>query len=142
MEAEARGQYEILKKKGEGLQAIVQACGGAKEAFQMLMLDHFDELVAASAQAISSIKFDKVVVWDGSNGTGKGGTATANWLRNMAQTLPPMLEVMKEIGGVEFPDVLAKLSAAEEKMADAPVVDTEAAKPAGETPSDEDNAEK
>ena len=49
---------------------------------------------------------------------------------------------MKEIGGVEFPDVLAKLSAAEEKMADAPVVDTEAAKPAGETPSDEDNAEK
>ena len=142
LEAEARGQYEILKKKGEGLQAIVQACGGAKEAFQMLMLDHFDELVAASAQAISSIKFDKVVVWDGSNGTGQGGTATANWLRNMAQTLPPMLEVMKEIGGVEFPDVLAKLSAAEEKIADAPVVDTDAAKPADETQSDEENAKK
>ena len=142
LEAEARGQYEILKKKGEGLQAIVQACGGAKEAFQMLMLDHFDELVAASAQAISSIKFDKVVVWDGSNGTGQGGTATANWLRNMAQTLPPMLEVMKEIGGVEFPDVLAKLSAAEEKSADAPVVDTDAAKPADETQSDEENAKK
>ena len=109
LEAEARGQYEILKKKGEGLQAIVEACGGAKEAFQMLMLDHFDELVAASAQAISSIKFDKVVVWDGAGSNGDGSTATSNWLRNMAKTLPPMLEVMKGVGGVEFPEIFAKL---------------------------------
>ena len=110
LEAEARGQFEILKKKGEGLQAIIQACGGANEAFQMLMLDHFDELIAASAQAISSIKFDKVVVRDGAGGSATSSeTATANWLRNMAKTLPPMLEVMKEIGGVEFPDVVAKI---------------------------------
>ncbi|MBQ8284847.1 MAG: flotillin family protein [Thermoguttaceae bacterium] len=116
LEAEARGQYEILKKKGEGLKAIVEACGGAREAFQMLMLDHFDELIAASAQAISSIKFDKVVVWDGA-GSGSNGapgeTATSNWLRNMAKTLPPMLEVMKEIGGVEFPEILGKIGAPE-----------------------------
>jgi len=112
LEAEARGQYEILKKKGEGLQAIVEACGGAKEAFQMLMLDHFDELVAASAQAISSIKFDKVIVWDGAGGTGDGSTATSNWLRNMAKTLPPMLDVMKGVGGIEFPDVFAKIDGA------------------------------
>lgn len=113
LEAEARGQYEILKKKGEGLQAIIEACGSADKAFQMLMLDHFDELVNASAQAISSIKFDKVVVWDGANGgvNGDGGsTATSNWLRNMAKTLPPMLEVMKEIGGVEFPESFAKIA--------------------------------
>ena len=118
LEAEARGQFEILKKKGEGLRAIVEACGGAKEAFQLLMLDHFDELVAASAQAISSIKFDKVVVWDGTGAQGTNGeTATANWLRNMAKTLPPMLEVMKEIGGVEFPDVMAKIAGNEEGKA-------------------------
>lgn len=109
LEAEARGQYEILKKKGEGLGVIVEACGGAKEAFQMLILDHFDELVAASAQAISSIKFDKVIVWDGGAGGGDRETATANWLRNMAKSLPPMLDVMKQIGGVEFPDVFAKI---------------------------------
>ena len=36
----------------------------ATEAFQMLMLEHFDDLVEASARAISNIKFDKVVVWD------------------------------------------------------------------------------
>ena len=125
LEAEARGQFEILKKKGEGLQAIVQACGGAKEAFQMLMLDHFDELVAASAQAISSIKFDKVVVWDGAGaGDGKGGSATSNWLRNMAQTLPPMLEVMKQVGGVEFPEVFAKLAETEDKSNQAKTIES------------------
>lgn len=109
LEAEARGQYEILAKKGEGLRAIINACGGAKEAFQMMMLDHFDELVAASGKAISGIKFDKVVVWDGANGS-NGKTATANWLHQMSKTLPPMLEVMKEIGGVEFPEILTKIN--------------------------------
>lgn len=130
LEAEARGQYEILKKKGEGLAAIVEACGGAKEAFQMLMLDHFDELVAASAQAISSIKFDKVVVWDG--GSSNGESATSGWLRNMAKTLPPMLDVMKGVGGVEFPDVFAKLAGAEGAAENAPIV---------EEPKSEDNSE-
>ncbi len=107
LEAEARGQYEILKKKGDGLREIVDACGGAKEAFQMMMLEHFDDLVNASAKAISNIKFDKVVVWEGG---GKDGTsATAGWLHNMARTLPPMMQVMKDVGGIEIPEVLASL---------------------------------
>ena len=108
LDAEARGQYEILAKKGEGLKQIIAACGGAQEAFQMMMLDHFDHLVEASAKAISNIKFDKVVVWEG-NGQG-GPSATANWLQNMARTLPPMMQVMKDVGGVEIPDVLATLA--------------------------------
>jgi flotillin len=44
LEAEARGQYEILAKKGEGLKQIVESCGGANQAFQMLMLEHLDKL--------------------------------------------------------------------------------------------------
>ena len=107
LEAEARGQYEILAKKGEGLQRIIEACGGSEQAFQMLMLEHFDNLVEASAKAISNIKFDKVVVWEG--GGQNGTSATANWLHNMARTLPPMMQVMKDIGGVEIPETLAKL---------------------------------
>jgi flotillin len=108
LEAEARGQYEILAKKGEGLQRIIDACGGAKEAFQLLMLEHFDNLVDASAKAISNIKFDKVVVWE--NGTQNGHTNTANFLQNMARTLPPMMQVMKDIGGVELPESLVKFA--------------------------------
>ena len=114
LEAEARGNYEILDKKGEGLQRIIDACGGAKEAFQLLMLEHFDNLVEASATAISNIKFDKVVVWE--NGSQNGHTSTANFLQNMARTLPPMMQVMKDIGGVELPESLVKFAGDGERV--------------------------
>jgi flotillin len=114
LEAEARGQYEILAKKGEGLLEIINACGGAQQAFQMMMLEHFDDLVEASAKAISNIKFDKVVVWEGGNGK-NGTSSTASWLHEMSRTLPPMLQVMQDIGGIEVPETLAKLAGAEKE---------------------------
>ena len=83
----------MLAKKGEGLRQIIEACGGAQQAFQLLMLEHFDHLVEASAKAISNIKFDKVVVWEG--GAANGQSATANWMHNMARSLPPMMQVLK-----------------------------------------------
>jgi flotillin len=108
LEAEARGQYEILAKKGEGLRTIIEACGGAQAAFQLLLLEHLDGLAQASAQAISNIKFDKVVVWEG--GGNGDGSKTSAFLHDMARVMPPMLQVMKDIGGVEMPEYLAKLS--------------------------------
>ncbi len=108
LEAEARGQYEILAKKGEGLKMIIDACGGSQQAFQMLMLEHLDNLAASSAQAISKIKFDKVVVWE--NGGHNGTSNTANFLQSMSRTLPPMMQVLKDIGGVELPESLVKLT--------------------------------
>ncbi len=116
LEAEARGQYEILAKKGEGLGEIIRACGGSQEAFQMMMLEHFDNLIEASARAISNIKFDKIVVWDGSGGGKDGGqSATSHWLQNMARTLPPMMQVMKEVGGIEFPETFASIAGVDPK---------------------------
>ncbi len=108
LEAEARGQYEVLAKKGEGLQRIVDACGGATEAFQMLMLEHLDKLAETSAQAISNIKFDKVVVWENGGHNGRG--STANFLNGMSRTLPPMLQVLKDVGGVEIPEALIRFT--------------------------------
>ena len=107
LEAEARGQYEILAKKGEGLQRIIEACGSSEQAFQMMMLEHLDNLTEASSRAISNIKFDKVVVWE--NGGNNGTSNTASFLQSMARTLPPMMQVMKDIGGIEMPESLAKL---------------------------------
>jgi flotillin len=121
LEAEARGQYEILAKKGEGLQRIIEACGGSEQAFKMMMLEHFDHLVEASAKAISNIKFDKVVVWEGNSQNGT--SATSNWLHNMARTLPPMMQVMRDIGGVEFPETFVNLGGAPEKADKKPSVD-------------------
>ena len=107
LEAEARGQYEILAKKADALKEVVQACGGAKEAFQLMMIEHLDTLAETSAKAISNIKFDKVVVWDGG---GQGG-GTSGFLQNMANTLPPMMNVLRDIAGVELPGYLGKLNA-------------------------------
>lgn len=108
LEAEARGQYEILARKGEGLGEIVKACGSAQDAFQMLMLEHLERLSANAAQAISNIRFDKIVVWDSGAADGKPG-ATAGFLQGLAGSLPPMLQMMRDIGGVEMPAYFGRL---------------------------------
>jgi hypothetical protein len=34
---------------------------------------------------------------------------TPRTIRNAAENIPPMMQVMKEIGGIEFPETLAKI---------------------------------
>lgn len=75
----------------------------------MLMLEHIDDLTKASAEAISNIKFDKVVVWE-NGGSANGQSATSNFLQNMSRTLPPMMHVMKDVAGVEIPEYFARLT--------------------------------
>ena len=106
LEAEARGQYEIMSKRADAMKELVAAAGGAKEAFQLMMVDHLDTLAETSAKAISNIKFDKVVVWD--SGTPGGGTS--GFLQNMARTMPPMMQVLRDIAGVELPGYLGSMS--------------------------------
>jgi len=111
LEAQAKGEYEILAKKGEGLKRIVEACGGAQPAFQLMMLEHLQALAQTAATAISNIKFDKVIVWDsgnGANGAGPGGGA-AGFLQSLAKSIPPMMNVMQDLGGVKMPEFLGKL---------------------------------
>jgi flotillin len=73
-----------------------------------MMLEHLDTLAESSAKAISNIKFDKVVVWE-NGGSSNGRSNTADFLHKMAGALPPMMQVMRDIGGVEIPESLAKL---------------------------------
>lgn len=120
LEAEARGQYEILAKKADGLKMIVDACGGSEPAFQMMMLEHLDTLADTAATAISNIKFDKVVVWDS-----PGGQATGNFLQGMARSLPPMMQVLRDVAGVELPGFLGSMQDDDDdKKADAPAPST------------------
>jgi flotillin len=112
LDAEARGNFELLAKKGDGLKRIIDACGGAPQAFQLLMLEHLDKLAETAAQAISNIKFDKVIVWENGNGATPNGTSnTTQFLQSLAHTLPPMMQIMKDIGGVELPEYIARFAA-------------------------------
>ncbi len=77
-------------------------------AFQLLTfdhLDHLDHLAETSSQALSNIKFDKVTVWDSGNGNG----GTAGFLQSLGRSLPPILDVMRNLGGVQLPDFFGKL---------------------------------
>lgn len=108
LDAEARGNAEILRRKAEAMRELIQATGGANQAFQLMMLDHVDHLADSASKAIQNIKFDKIVVWDG--GKGEGRSATADFLKSMAGTLPPVLSMMRDIGGIEMPEFLGKLT--------------------------------
>ncbi|MGQ0646336.1 MAG: flotillin family protein [Gemmatimonadaceae bacterium] len=125
LEAEARGQYEIMSKKAEAMKELVAAAGGAKEAFQLLMVEHLDTLAETSAKAISNIKFDKVVVWD--SGTGNGTSGASGFLQSMAKTLPPMMHVLGDIAGVELPSYVGRV------LGDAPRTEVAAAVVAADT---------
>jgi len=107
LEAQARGEFEILAKKGDGLARIVQGCGSAEQAFQLMMLEHLDHLAETSAQAIANIKFDKITVWDSGRGDGSGASG---FLSSLGGAVPPLMDVMKRIGGVQMPEYFGKLA--------------------------------
>ena len=73
-----------------------------------MMLEHLDKLTEASSRAISNIKFDKIVVWEG--GGTNGTSSTANFLQNMSRSLPPMMQVLKDVAGIEMPETLLKVA--------------------------------
>lgn len=114
LEAQAEGEYLILSKRSEALGQLVDKAGGAREAFQLLLIDQLPLLADASAKAISNIKFDKIVVWEGggghANGDGEGVGGTAGFLQNLTRAMPPMMNVLREIGGVELPAFLGKMN--------------------------------
>jgi flotillin len=128
LDAEARGQFQLLEKKAQGMRLMVEAAGGSQQAFQMLMLEHIDHLAETGAKAISNIKFDKIVVWDGGNananlngaagggsGGGGGANATANFIRGVASALPPAMHMMRDIAGVDLPKYFGTINVESEK---------------------------
>ncbi len=106
LDAQARGNRELLVKQAEGLTSIVQAAGGDTSQAAMLMItDKLPELVATQVEAIKNLRIDKVTVWD-SGASGDGTPTTARFLAGMLQSLPP-LQNMFEMAGMTLPDVLS-----------------------------------
>jgi flotillin len=105
LDAEARGNKEILSRKAEGLKSIVDSAGGQPQLASMLMItEKLPELVTTQVDAIKNLKIDKVVVWD-SMGGGKGDPSTARFFSGMLQSLPP-LQNLFEMAGMTLPGFL------------------------------------
>ena len=114
LEAEARGNFEILNSKANGYRAIVEACANADAASKLLLIEKLQDIVALQTEAIKNIRIDKVTVWDsGSKQNGK--TSTADFLSGMVQSLPP-LQSVAQMAGIELPDYLGKVTAAEDAV--------------------------
>jgi flotillin len=108
LQAEGRGNYEILKAKAAGFQEIIRACNNDSDAAsKMLLIEKLESIVELQTEAIKNIKIDKVTVWEGGqNASGK--TSTANFLSGMMQSLPPLHDVAS-MAGIDLPGYLGKV---------------------------------
>jgi flotillin len=105
--AEADGTEAILTKKAAGFRDLINTCGGAAGAQNMLITEQLPNIVHEQVNAISNLKIDKVTVWDcGKNGEGK--TGTADFLSGLISALPPLHELARN-AGLDLPAYLGKL---------------------------------
>lgn len=126
MEAQAKGIYEILSKQAEGFQKIVDAAGSnSQDAVMLMIADKLPDLVKTQVEAIKNIKIDKVTVWE-NGGNGEKGTSTANFIKGMMGSIPPLDDLFK-MAGMELPDYLKGKPNSEQavKASDAVIIEDE-----------------
>jgi flotillin len=106
LDAQARGNKEILTKQAEGLKSIIDACAADPQAAALLMItEKLPEIISKQVEAIKNLKIDKVTVWDGMAGNGEhGGPTTAKFLAGLLQSLPPLQSVF-ESAGMTLPNI-------------------------------------
>ena len=109
-QARSRGPRPVRNsgQEGRGLEAIIDACGGASKRFSFSCSSTsttWPRRPPRRSRTSSSTRWSC-----GKGGAQNGQTATTSFLQSFARTLPPMMQIMKDIGGVEVPEYLARLS--------------------------------
>jgi flotillin len=110
LEAQAEGTKALLTRKAEGFRELVAAAGGTDKASMLMITEQLPQLIAEQVKAISSLKIDKVTVWDGGRNA-DGRTATADYLSGLVGALPPLHELTKSVG-IKLPGYLGEIDAA------------------------------
>lgn len=101
---EAAGIMETAKAYGE----LANVMGGPQGLMQYLMLQNntYEKLALANAKAINGLQ-PKINVWNTGAGA-EGADATAP-IRNLFQTLPPLLSTIQDQTGMQPPAWLARM---------------------------------
>ncbi|MFH2008219.1 MAG: SPFH domain-containing protein [bacterium] len=108
-QAEATGIQQVLQAKALGYADLMTACGDKKYlAPTLLMVEKIDSIVAEQVKAIQNLKIDKITVWDSGGANGEGGS-TANFLKGLIGSLPPMHELAHQ-AGIELPGFLGTVA--------------------------------
>lgn len=112
---EAEASLIAKKKEAEGITEMAKAyghmssvLGGPQGLLQYMMLQNntYEKLAKANAQAINGLQ-PKITVWNtGENASGSDSTAP---IRNILQSLPPLLSTINEQTGIAPPSWLAQM---------------------------------
>jgi flotillin len=102
---EAAGITETAKAYGE----LAKVMGGPQGLMQYLMLQNntYEKLALANAKAINGLQ-PKINVWNTGSAGGEGADPTAP-IRNLFQTLPPLLSTIHDQTGMQPPSWLARM---------------------------------
>jgi flotillin len=108
-EAEAQGVRQVLEAKADGYRKLISACGeNSQMAPTLLMIERLPEIISEQVKAVQNLKIDRITVWDGGSGGGKGKGATADFLSSLIGSLPAMHDLAKQ-AGIELPPVLGRM---------------------------------
>lgn len=112
---EAAGITEMARAYGE----LANVLGGPQGLMQYLMLQNntYEKLALANAKAIHGLQ-PKINVWNtGSSAGGEGGAADPTApIRNLFQTLPPLLSTIQDQTGIQPPAWLAGMPSGEQQQ--------------------------
>jgi flotillin len=101
LEGEAAGQKALLLGKADGFRELVQASSG-ENAISLIVAQQLTEITRITADAVSKIKIDKIVVTDGGSGSGPG---VGRVVGDLFKSTIPLREIMDSLG-IELPSLL------------------------------------
>jgi flotillin len=108
-EAEAEGVRKVLEAKADGYRKLIESCGKDPQVGPtLLLIEQLPQLVAEQVKAISSLKIDKITVWD--TGTQRDGrNTTSDFLAGFVNSLPRLHELARQ-AGIELPAALGRVA--------------------------------
>ena len=117
-EAEAEGVRSVLEAKADGYRRLIESCGSNPQVGPtLLLIEQLPQLVAEQVKAISSLKIDKITVWD-TGTTRDGRNTTSDFLAGMVGSLPRLHELARQ-AGIQLPSALGKVDETRQGIFDA-----------------------
>ncbi|KAL8900385.1 MAG: hypothetical protein Q9207_005724 [Kuettlingeria erythrocarpa] len=119
---EAEASFVAKQKEAEGITEMAKAyermssvLGGPQGLLQYMMLQNntYEKLAKANAQAINGLQ-PKITVWNTGDNAGSSSDASAP-VRNILQSLPPLLSTINEQTGIAPPSWLAQMGSQQEQ---------------------------
>lgn len=116
MTLQAEATYFAKKKEAEAMTEMAKAyghmsevLGGPQGLLQYMMLQNgtYEKLANANAAAINGLQ-PKITVWNTGDGAGSSNDGTGA-IRNIMQSLPPLLSTINEQTGISPPSWLAQM---------------------------------